>query len=324
MTHLRLLILIVFLVLFVGLGTLSAQILVGYNVENFFHPEDDSLRLDDAFTLGGPYHWDENRYFHKAHNLARVITSIQDSTTWTGYPALVALMEVENATCLTDLCHSMHHASYRIIHFDSPDRRGIDVALLYDSLVFFPHITRPLPVMLDSLSSTRDILYVAGEWLNNESIDTTISHILHLFVCHLPSQLGGSAASAWKRDKAKKVLRHAIDSILTITPDASIAVIGDMNSKPMEDLPPLHNYMLTLPRHKGTHRYQGRWTYLDQFYASPALWQKVASVSVYAPEWLLEYDSRYLGYRPLRTFYGFRYRHNSFSDHLPILVTFQQ
>ena len=146
---------------------------------------------------------------------------------------------------------------------------------------------------------------------------------IHFFVCHMPSQLGGATETAWKRDQAKRVLQRAVDSVLAADINAKIVVMGDMNSAPKEDLAGLRNRMAKGERReaRGTHKYQGRWTCLDQFYTSPAL-DSISDVRIYDAEWIQEPDEKYLGLRPKRTFVGFRYQ-EGFSDHLPIVLVIE-
>ena len=162
---------------------------------------------------------------------------------------------------------------------------------------------------------TRDILYVCAQV---DKKDT-----LHLFVCHLPSQRGGAAESEWKRTAVKEILQRSIDSVYALHPAAKIIVMGDMNSEPKEDLDGLRNLMKGLsdqvPSTTGTHKYHGRWSCLDQFYTSPAL-DSLSTVRIYDAEWVQEPDEKYLGLRPKRTFHGYRYQKDGFSDHLPIVL----
>lgn len=278
----------------------SGMQLLSYNVENFFHPANDSLVQDDEFTPQGHRRWGYRRYYQKIHHIAQVVAAASEST-WS-LPAIVALQEVENDTCLMDLCRAgLRHAPYGFVHFDGPDPRGIDVALLYDTTRVHIRSAHPLSVVSPD-RPIRDILYV-------ETDD------LHLFVCHLPSQLGGASASASRRDAAKAVLRAAVDSILRVDSLAAIVVMGDMNTDPRNDLLPLINLMPL--SYEGTEKYHGQWAYLDQFYVSPALLAHVQA-EVFAPSFLLESDPAYLGFRPRRTFQGYRYSPAGYSDHLPI------
>ena len=305
----------------IGINTLSVYAsdtltIVSYNVENFFDNRHDTLKNDLEFTAEGDRHWTYRRFQSKAEHIAQVLVGIRG---WQA-PCLVGLCEVENERCLRSLCWHLRTYRYKSIHYESPDERGIDVALLYDSTAFQPIHTQPIKVDLPQ-SPTRDILYVQGLL---PTLDT-----LHLYVCHMPSQRGGTAATEWKRKAAKQVLQHHLDSVRQTSPNADIVIMGDMNSAPADDLDGVRNMMNTsriciepsaakpMSIH-GTHKYQGIWTYLDQFYVSPSLSERV-QVSVFAPEWLLEEDVKYLGVKPKRTFYGFKYQ-DGYSDHLPIVL----
>lgn len=356
--------------------------IVSYNVENLFDNHHDTLKHDLDYTPEGTCHWTYRRYQAKVERIAQVLTAIGGwydadiapatsspvadtaHTSPSHAPVLVGLCEVENARCLRSLCWCLRRYHYRYIHYESPDERGIDVALLYDSTRFHVLHSEPIPVPLPS-APTRDILYVQGTILPDtrsssfntphdptpDIPDTGIyhtSHItntntyhtqplsdtarigtptppdtLHLFICHFPSQLGGTSETAWKRATAKSVLQSRIDSILTAFPSANVIVMGDMNSAPANDLPRLTNLMLPLANGaplgtRGTHKYNGIWTFLDQFYISEALKAR-ASAYVFAPSWLLEPDEKYLGTKPRRTFIGYRYQ-DGYSDHLPIVL----
>lgn len=277
--------------------------IMSYNVENFFFPETDSLNPDFEYTPTGSRRWTYTRFHYKAEQIARVIANAN-------HPQIICLNEIEDDNCLRTLCRKMPHYPYKFIHFDSPDKRGIDVAILYDSTLFQLRQTHNYRVPIPE-TSTRDILYAQ---LNN----------LHLIACHLPSQLGGAKASQFKRDSAKHLIAHIVDSILRIDSLAQIIVCGDMNMASREDLPPLHNMMLQMAKKGlGTHKYRNQWTCLDQFYVSDSL-NNCSTPEIFAPEWLQEEDRRFLGLKPKRTFIGFRYSRSGFSDHLPILLNISQ
>ena len=193
------------------------------------------------------------------------------------------------------------------MHYESPDPRGIDVALLYKKERIDTIRTKAIQMPF----LTRDILYVSAQV---DKRDT-----LHLFICHLPSQLGGKAESEWKRTTAKELLQKEVDSILVINPNAHIIIMGDMNTKPIQDIKGVTNKMISLQiDNQGTHKHQGQWTCLDQFYCSPAV-DSISSAVIYNAEWIMENDDKYLGLKPKRTYIGFRYQ-NGFSDHLPIIL----
>lgn len=289
--------------LLLACATYAQITIMSYNVENFFFPETDSLNPDFEYTPNGSRRWTYTRFHYKAEQIARVIANAN-------HPQIVCLNEIEDDNCLKTLCRKMPHYPYKFIHFDSPDKRGIDVAILYDSTHFQLRQTHNYRVPIPE-TSTRDILYAQ---LNN----------LHLIACHLPSQLGGAKASQYKRDSAKHVIAHIVDSILRIDTLAQIIVCGDMNMAPTEDLPPLHNMMLQMAKKgQGTHKYKNQWTCIDQFYVSEPL-NNCSTPEIFAPEWLQEEDRKFLGLKPKRTFIGFRYSRSGFSDHLPILLHISQ
>lgn len=280
--------------------------IISYNVENLFDYEHDTLKNDSSFLPEGMHHWTYYRYQTKLDRIAQVIVNISG---WES-AALVGLCEVENARCLHDLCYKLKRFHYKYIHYESADERGIDVALLYDSTKVKVLNSKPLRVPLkDDL--TRDILYVKAL--------LTTSDTLHTMICHLPSKLGGTTATDWKRQTAKQVIQQHVDSILQLQPNAKIVVMGDMNSEPNNDLQHLDNLMISHNRAgKGTHKYQGIWSCLDQFYISHSL-KEIAQATIFAPNWLLEEDTKYLDYQPKRTYVGFRY-HDGYSDHLPVVL----
>lgn len=291
--------------------------IVSYNVENLFHPEHDTILKDERirgleseriidkddyeWTPEGERRWSYTRYYRKEENIARVLTSMGE---WSGVD-IVGLQEIENAAVVKRLCYTMRRNEYDFVHYESPDPRGIDVALIYKKSRVDTIRTRKLSCEERELK-TRDILYVCAQV---DKQDT-----LHLFVCHLPSQRGGKAESEWKRKAAKEVLQTAIDSVFALHSDAKIIVMGDMNSEPKNDLKGLVNRMIE--ERYGTHKYQGRWTCLDQFYTSTNL-QKISAVTIYDAEWIQEPDEKYMGLKPKRTYNGFHYQ-NGYSDHLPI------
>jgi len=305
------------------LSSISAEPLrvVSYNVENLFHPKHDTIitnegvngltneliieKDDYEWTQEGERHWSYSRYWRKVENIARVLTNIGE---WQGVD-IVGLQEVENALCIRRLCRTMGVNKYDFVHYESPDPRGIDVALMYkkervDTL-------RTQAISIPQLP-TRDILYV--EALADKK-DT-----LHLFVCHLPSQRGGKEESEWKRKATKEVLQKAIDSVYAVYPKAKILVMGDMNSEPKDDLKGVRNKALPSleGKRKGTHKYQGRWMCLDQFYISPAI-DSISTMKIYDAEWIMETDEKYMGLKPKRTYNGWKYQ-NGYSDHLPIVL----
>ena len=272
--------------------------IVSYNVENLFHPAHDSLKDDIEWTADGERRWSYTRYYKKEENIARVLTNIGE---WDGVD-IVGLQEIENAAVVKRLCYTLRRNEYDFVHYESPDPRGIDVALIYKKSRVDTLSTRAIRAPF----VTRDILYVCARIDKRDTI--------HFFVCHLPSQRGGKAESEWKREAAKEVLEETVDSVFTLHPQAKIVVMGDMN----EDGLPIRGLRDKRMKGEGTHKYQGRWTFLDHFYVSPAI-DSVSNAQVYDAEWIQETDEKYMGLKPKRTYNGFIYQ-NGYSDHLPIVL----
>ncbi len=213
---------------------------VSYNVENLFHPKHDSvitseringltgervIEKDDwEWTPEGERRWSYSRYYRKVENIARVLTNIGE---WDGVD-IVGLQEVENALCVKRLCYTLRRGEYDFVHYESPDPRGIDVALIYKKARIDTIATRAIPVRgleirgLEDELITRDILYVCAR-VKGEKKEQ--ADAIHFFVCHLPSQRGGKAESEWKRKAAKEVLQRAVDSVYEIDPKAKIVVM---------------------------------------------------------------------------------------------------
>ena len=300
------------IVVLAGVLTASADSLcvVSYNVENLFHPDKDSITDDGEWTPDGERHWSFARYNRKVENIARVLTNIGE---WSGVD-VVGLQETENAAVVKKLCYTLRRGEYGFVHYDSPDRRGIDVALIYKKSRIDTLSSKAISILIprERLSQhsdlrTRDILYVSALVDKKDTI--------HFFVCHLPSQRGGAAESAWKREAAKETLQQAVDSVQETNKDAKIIVMGDMNSEDIRVSGLVDERM----RGNGTHKYQGRWTYLDHFYVSQSI-DNVSTARVYDAQWIQEPDEKYMGLKPKRTYNGFTYQ-NGYSDHLPIVLT---
>lgn len=300
---------IIFLSLIFSLPILaekSSLRIVSYNVENLFDTKHDTLKNDSSFLPEGMYHWTYRRYQTKIDRIAQVLVNIGG---WESVP-LVGLCEVENARCLRNLCYKLRRFHYKYVHYDSPDERGVDVALLYDSTRLSILNSRALSLSLDG-DATRDILYVSALYKQRDTV--------HVIMCHLPSQLGGASNTDWKRQRAKSLIQSQIDSIFLFQPSANIVVMGDMNTSAQDDLTGMVNLMIPIQKMgQGTHKYQGIWTCLDQFYVSQSIATK-ATTTIFSPWWLLEEDTKYLDYKPHRTYIGFRYN-DGYSDHLPIVL----
>ena len=293
-----------------GMNVVFAEPLkvVSYNVENLFYPERDSLKDDSEWTPEGERRWSYTRYYRKVENIARVLTNIGE---WDGVD-IVGLQEVENALCVKRLCYTLRRGEYDFVHYESPDARGIDVALIYKKSRVDTIATRAIKVKGERVNGerliTRDILYVCAQIDKRDTV--------HFFVCHLPSQRGGKAESEWKRRVAKEVLEEAVDSVFKVQAEAKIVVMGDMNAEDLE----VKGLKDERMKGEGTHKYQGQWTCLDHFYTSPSL-DSLSRAEIYNAAWIQEPDEKYLDLKPKRTYNGFRYQKDGFSDHLPIVLT---
>ncbi len=307
-----------------------------YNVENLFDTLDDPATQDDDFTPMGAKAWNSERYQKKLEDLAKVIASVVEKD----HPVLVGLSEVENRQVTEALARTgkLKRVGYRVVHEESPDRRGIDVALLYDPSRFryLSHKSLPIRFPRDT-TRVRDILYVKGR---------AGDEMLHIFVNHWKSRSGGIRATEQKRIYSAVVLRRAVDSILNFEPQAKIIIMGDFNDEPtnqsvMQILMAankrkntgrrdLYNLMYDLHNlhDTGTYSYKGHWLMLDQIIVSYPLlhdrtgWHtRYEGGHIYSSPALL-YENPKAG-RPVpnRTYAGPNYV-GGVSDHLPVYVTF--
>ena len=229
---------------------------IGYwNVENLFDIFDDPTKNDEEFSIGGRKNVTQEIYDLKIKQLAEVLTDLNVD--------VLGLSEVENAMVLEDLNFAYKERNYKIIHFDSPDERGIDNALLYDPNYFKVISSKPIPNTLPSGDKTRDILYVKGLYADE---------LIHLFVNHWPSNYGGREKSIPKRAATAQLLVREISSILSLDPSAEIILVGDFNEDPDEmnvqslktiGLSSLMEPMLGVPK-KGTYVYRGEDLFYDQ------------------------------------------------------------
>ena len=257
--------------------------------------------------------WTYNRYRTKVAQIAQVVANAGG---WKGVD-VVGLCEVEDSACVADICRALGNG-YRAVHYDSPDPRGIDVVLLYRSTCTLL-CSQPIPVRLPNGKPARDLLYARLVMPQRDTVD--------FLLCHMPSMRGGYGSSATRRTEVQTTIQHTIDSLLKTDSTRQIILMGDMNDDPHNNLADMHNLMCDMkivPQHPtlhslGTYKYRGIWSYIDQFYLSESLDNRTKELLVYAPDYLLEDDERYLGNQPKRTYIGFRY-HGGYSDHLPIVL----
>ena len=317
----------------IGLLLVSWLTLVELNCENLFDCKHDSLKQDTEWLPEGQRHWSPARYWRKLNHIGQEILSCQED----GVPDLVALVEVENDSCLFDLTRRslLRNAGYEYLMTESPDVRGIDVALLYQPFTFRPICYDCLEITpLEGMRPTRDVLYVQGETL---SYDT-----LHIFVVHAPSRFGGEKRT---RPNRQLVASRVGEAVRLLPAGAKVIVVGDFNDEATDpalqylERQGLHNITAQAKgRHQegrphngrphegrqservqGTYRYQGRWGSIDHVFVSSVLLDRVEQTYINDAPFLLEEDKKYGGVKPLRTFNGYRYQ-RGFSDHLPLVV----
>ena len=293
-----------------------------WNVENFFDWRNDSTTVSDAeFSAQGERHWTWKRFQAKANAFAKAILWVGDETG--RLPEIIGLAEVENAFVLRQVLQktALRKLDYKYVHYDSPDRRGIDVALLYRSSVLDLLDSRPCHLYsADSLMATRDILLC--------EFKKKTSGTFAVLVNHHPSKYGGASESEPRRRIAVERLRFLADSLVAVGIDRIIAC-GDFNDTPDNPvfrllepaLLPLH--MDLFRRGEGTIKYDGKWDLIDHFYASPALFgdAQTQEMVILRIPFLLTRDTAHSGERPLRTYLGPRYT-GGVSDHLPVLWEF--
>ena len=329
-----------------------------WNLENFFDWQDGGTgESDTEFSARGVRHWTRRKFEAKARAIGKTVAwSVGQGGR---LPDVIAVQEVENGNVLRRLTEFslLRKFGYEHVHFDSPDRRGIDVALLYRPSVLRLAGARPIPVRAvqgaDSLR-TRDILLA--------QLEDRKGRIWSFLVCHFPSKYGGGD-SDWRREAAARRLREAVDSLVAAPSGSSVVAsgeasfvgkvtvgneriiaLGDFNdipqspvfrilaaplsSKPLredslsgnaESRLPLVNLAEPLSRQgSGSIRFEGRWQQIDMVFVPPAL-APFCSLAVLHPPFLTRHDNVHSGDRPLRTFLGPRYE-GGVSDHRPLLL----
>ena len=302
-----------------------------YNVENLFDTIDDPLTMDEDFTPAGKLQWTAPRYTEKLSRISEVIELLPGEL-----PVFIGLCEIENRSVLIDLVRQQalnsrdQRDSYEIIHADSPDERGIDVAALYDASrlknVRFEYYTIALPNPKDP--NTRDLLHVQGKMGNDE---------IHFFVNHWPSRSGGQSESEPNRLAVAQLLKTKVDEIMSKDATAKIIVMGDLNDHPndksVHDVlgakettsAPLFNHMYSIHASgNGSYFYKGEWGALDQMITSaelskPSGWHvNEQSAGVLREEKIL-YRDKDGSARPGRSYVGDSYK-GGYSDHLPVFL----
>lgn len=307
-----------------------------YNFENLFDTEDDPDIRDEEFTPEGEKAWDQSKYEEKLDNLAKVVAQVGADLTPDGL-ALLGVAEIENRKVLEDFAQraAVKSRNYQVVHFDSPDKRGIDVALLYQAKYF--EVTESKAHTLDLKRDgkrvyTRDVLQVSGIF---------DGELVHVLVNHWPSRRGGEEASAPLRNAAAQLCKDIIAGIKKEDPKAKVIIMGDLNDDPVS---PSVKKILAAKKNKnkvkkngyfnpmyqyykkglGTLAYRDAWSLFDQIILSKPLLNErqegyfFYKAGIFRKPWLLQTSGQYKGY-PKRAFVGSEWK-DGYSDHLPVYV----
>ena len=299
---------------------------MSYNVENLFDTVDDPKVPDEEFLPASEKKWDNEKYQKKLADIARVISEVNPLE----LPEVVGLLEVENQQVLEDLVNTGNlKEKYAIIHEESPDYRGIDVALIYRKDAFREITHEVLPVIFpdDPEFKTRDILHVTGR-IKNKTV--------HVFVNHWPSRIGGDEKTEPKRVLAASVLKKKVDEICAADPKSRIIIMGDMNDEPANkslketlgaESPDSKALLVNLMMPddaggKGTYFYSGNWNMLDNLVVSESVLKSKRMCvegqkgNIFSNDWMI-FTNKNGDKTPNRSYVGNKYV-GGVSDHFPV------
>ncbi|PQJ80238.1 endonuclease [Polaribacter porphyrae] len=305
----------------------SVSTIAFYNVENLFHPINDPNTRDDEFTPFGRRRWTLKRYETKIKKLSSVIAKLGMNRS--KYPpAIVGLVEVESGEVVNDLAKSryLRKHNYQYVHHNSPDERGIDVAMLYNKIAFELIESSTHPVFLENEHGerdyTRDILKVSG-YLHGE--------LTHILVNHWSSRRDGAEKTEHKRITAAKTVREIVAKIREKEMNPRIIIMGDFNDDPTSKSiqeylvrDDFYNPMVSLFDNgkAGSLTYNGKWNLFDQIIFSKNFLEEEENplsfyyAAVYNKKWMKIYKGKFKG-NPFRTYVGPWYK-GGFSDHFPV------
>ncbi len=328
---------IIFLFFVFTFVTLSAQtdsmFIASWNVENLFDTVDDPITNDSEFLPDGSKEWTLERYERKLENLSKVIGEMNNNSG----PDILGLVEVENKNVVIDLAKKSNIKNYEVVHFDSPDFRGIDNALLFDKNKFELLHSNNFEVKLDSNRTTRDILFVQLKYkADNE--------IINFFVNHWPSRRGGLEKSEANRIEAASVLKNVLDSLLLSSgAQTNLVIMGDFNDETdnrsiLEILKSSNfncddnhenKFLLNTSASKdisgeGTYLYQKNWNMLDQIIISKSFddgtgWEYICnSFDIFKKDYMITKDGYFKG-AIIPSFGGRKYL-DGYADHYPVSI----
>lgn len=337
-TFLTLLMVSVFFAIFAQ----KPYMVVFYNLENFFDTINDPETRDDEFTPDGSRKWNTVKYNKKLNNMERVlfdIASVQKT-----YPAVIGVSEVETRGVLEDIVSTpkLAPANYRIVHYDSPDRRGIDVGFLYRPDIFKLEGSAEIPFKMPGQPNflTRGFVTMWG---------TIDDEPFFFLVSHWPSRLGGKEASSPKREAAGRAIRMIKDSVLKNNPSTKVVIMGDLNDdatdksivdpdclgakakvKDLQTGDFYNPFIDVLKAGMGTLAYQDSWNLFDNIIVSENLVNDKEGLRlkksdgskyngyIFRRPYMVQQSGQYRGY-PLRTFVGTNFQ-DGFSDHFPVYI----
>lgn len=308
-----------------------------YNLENLFDTVNDTLINDEQFLPEGSYAWTPERYEEKLGNMAYVLSKLGMDLSPTG-ASIIGVSEIENRKVLEDLIKHplLIKRNYKIVHYDSPDRRGIDVALLYQAGHFKVTDSEAIPLMIYNKQKerifTRDILHVEGE-LDGDKV--------HFLVNHWPSRRGGAARSAPLRNEGAKVAKKVLDSLENLHPGTKLILMGDLNDDPVS--PSIKTHLMAKKKADevkkgdlynpmesfynkgiGSNAWNDSWSLFDQIILSEGLLDKSQEgyfyyqTNIFNKTFLRQKSGQYKDY-PFRTYAGGKYT-GGYSDHFPVFV----
>ncbi len=313
----------------------QAAVIGFYNLENLFDTIDDPEKRDEEFLPDGQNNWDTEKYLHKLEMLSEIIDKIGKDHTPDGV-AILGISEIENRFVIEELINTplLKPHDFGIVHYDSPDRRGVDVGLIYKKKYFTVTHSASYRLRIPGMDNflTRDQLVVSGNLLGDK---------IHVIVNHWPSRRGGEKASRPLRNAAAELSRHICDSILMIDPEAKIVVMGDLNDNPNNesvkeimrakgDSTRLKEGDFYNPMYKmykqgiGSNAWRDTWSLFDQTLVSQGLLGedfsslKLYKTVIFSKGFMRQKDGRYKGY-PYRTFAGGVWA-GGYSDHFPVYV----
>lgn len=318
-------------------GSYKAACIGFYNFENLFDTEDDPEIKDEEFTPKGKRRWDSKLYNEKLDNMAKVVAALGQNITPDGV-SILGVSEVENKKVLEDFVENplIKDRNYKIVHHNSKDKRGIDVALLYQEKYFNYEEHKAYPLLLYEKDGerrfTRDILLVSGTFQEEK---------MHIIVNHWPSRGGGENRSKASRNQAGEICKSICDSLYKADANNKVIIMGDLNDDP--NSPSVKKFLQAKSKKEqvfkgnlynplcefykkgiGTTAWRDAWSLFDQIIISHSLMNKknkgykFYKAEVFREPWLLQKSGQYEGY-PFRTFVGDRYQ-GGYSDHLPVLI----